>query len=387
MNPPITAELGELEIVEVYSYYDGPRLVSCKGPNGEAMLALWVGGETGNELWYVAPLTKVEFRNLRFGELELRAAFESSQSGFVWLLTERAKRKAEARRIAVGDLRTDWLPDRGEALELGQEVQDRDGNVIGLRPPDLVQLSAVEAIRDYFKLNREAVVTSRQLEVAHEDKFFHWITNRAIRDLLNAGELLTEEKDLDFGGKTKLIWPRGYRYPKRSANKVIDLVQRYSSPAVSGTLGDQGEMLVLEGFARRGFILKGRGKNQNGEKRWIGSNHDLDFIFERDGVGYGVEVKNTLGYMDHNELKLKIDMARTLGVKPVVAARMLPGLWIQELARAGGYGMILKYQLYPLAHVAIAQEIRQEMALPVDTPRRLADRTMDRFERWALGAE
>jgi hypothetical protein len=382
MNLPFTPELGALDVIEIYSYYDGPRLMSCKGHGGQTMLAVWLGGERGEESWYVAPLTKTEFRNLRFGELELRAAFENPETGHLWFLRERPKKSAEARRIELRNVRRDWLPDPGETLELGKPVYDSEGNVIALRPPDLIEISAVEAILRFFELNPEVVVTTRQLEVAHEDQFFHWVTNRAIHDLLNSGELLTEERELDFGGRAKLIWPRGYRYPKRGAKKVIDLVQRYSTNIVGRELGHHGEMLVFEGFVRKGFSFKGREVKQNGGNTRANSNHDLDFVFERDGIGYGIEVKNTLGYMDHGELRIKIDLAHRLGVRPVIVARMLPRTWIQELNRAEGFGFVMKYQLYPPALSPMANEISREMGLPVGSPRFLEDRTMNRFETW-----
>ena len=384
MTLPVTPELGVLEVIEVYSYYDGPRLVSCRGLGGQFMLAVWLGSVAGRESWYVAPLTKMELRNLRFGELDLRSAFEHPDVGYVWLVREQAKKKAVAQRVALQDIRQDWLPDAGEKLELGKPVYDVLGNVIGLRPPDLVEASAVHAIQRFFELNRKAVVTTRQLEVAHEDSFFHWITNRAIHDLLDSGELLTEEKELDFGGTTKLIWSRSHRYPKRNAKKVIELVQKYSANFVGRELGYHGEMLVLEGFTRKGFSFKGREVKGNGSSTWVDSGHDLDFMFERDGISYGVEVKNTLGYMDHGELRTKMEMSRQLGVRPVIVARMLPRTWVQELNRAGGFGLLLKYQLYPPALSSMADEIKKEMGLPVGSPRFLEERTMNRFETWHL---
>ena len=56
--------------------------------------------------------------------------------------------------------------------------------------------------------------------------------------------------------------------------------------------------------------------------------------------------------------------------------------WIKELVDAGGYAMILKYQLYPWTHVQLAKRVAKELALPVDAPKALADGTMDRFVRW-----
>jgi hypothetical protein len=38
--------------------------------------------------------------------------------------------------------------------------------------------------------------------------------------------------------------------------------------------------------------------NSYRERRWDTTKHNLDLIFERDGRAYGIEVKNTLGYVD-----------------------------------------------------------------------------------------
>ena len=108
----------------------------------------------------------------------------------------------------------------------------------------------------------------------------------------------------------------------------------------------------------------------------------MDFIFERDGKAYGIEVKNTLGYMDRVEFEIKIRLCRHLVVRPVFAARMLPKSWINDLINVGGFALIIKYQLYPWAHRELARKVRSELELPVDAPRRLSDGTMARFLRW-----
>jgi hypothetical protein len=110
--------------------------------------------------------------------------------------------------------------------------------------------------------------------------------------------------------------------------------------------------------------------------------HNLDFIFERDRRAYGVEVKNTLSYMDRNEFEIEIRLCETLGVTPVFAVRMLPKTWTYELIGRGGYAMILKYQLYPWTHVELARRVARELRLPVDSPKALAEGTMNRFEAW-----
>jgi hypothetical protein len=46
--------------------------------------------------------------------------------------------------------------------------------------------------------------------------------------------------------------------------------------------------------------------------------------------------------------------------------------------------MIMGYQFYPWTHKEIADQIREELGLPVDTPKRIEQGTMQRFEKWIV---
>lgn len=140
--------------------------------------------------------------------------------------------------------------------------------------------------------------------------------------------------------------------------------------------------MVLEGFARTEFVMRGRNTREFAGKAWTETEQNLDFIFERDGYAYGIEVKNTLGYMDYGEFQTKIRICQFLGIRPVFVARMLPKTWMNELIGAGGFGLILKYQLYPWSHRTLARRVAAELGLPVDAPRALSEGTMHRFLAW-----
>ena len=163
---------------------------------------------------------------------------------------------------------------------------------------------------------------------------------------------------------------------------MFELVNRYSLSATDGTLGMQGEHLVLAAFARQQFLLIAEEANSFKGTAWTETKHDLDFIFEKNGIGYGIEVKNTLGYLDVDEFITKIRIARHIGVRPVFAVRFLPRTWAEALIRSGGYAMIMKYQFYPWSHHDLAKEIRDKLMLPVDTPKKIELGTMQRFEKW-----
>lgn len=102
-----------------------------------------------------------------------------------------------------------------------------------------------------FEDHPEAVFYSRQLEVLFEREFFHWVTNRAVRRLVEEGRIVSEPRRLDIGSEVKLLWHKRFRFYKRAASEVFQLVNRYASAATDGTLGLQGEHLILAAFARR----------------------------------------------------------------------------------------------------------------------------------------
>ena len=202
--------------------------------------------------------------------------------------------------------------------------------------------------------------------------------------LSNEGFISAEWRKLNTGTSIKLVWHRSYRFYRRSATRLVRLVEEYSDPIVGAALGLHGETMVLESFARNQFLMKGRHSREYNGRVWNASEHDLDFIFERDETAYGVEVKNTLGYMDNREFLTKIKLCQRLEIRPVFVVRMMPKSWIHELNLAGGFALILKYQLYPWSHHQLAKKVARELGLPVDAPRAIAEGTMARFMEWHL---
>lgn len=247
---------------------------------------------------------------------------------------------------------------------------------------DAAQEDAVHALAAFFSAHRDQVFYGRQLEVLFEREYFHWVANRAYRELIDRGLVLAERRTLTSGVTVRIMWDRRYRYPRRAAEHLAALIDEYMHPDFSQALGHNGELLIGAGFADRQFVQRGRETRSYVDGTWTESEHDLDFIFARDGVAYGVEVKNTLGYMEQDEFRLKRRLCEAIGVRPVFAVRMLPKTWTNELLKAGGYAMILQWQLYPLSHRALAHRVHAELGITVDAPRALLAGTMDKFERW-----
>ena len=250
------------------------------------------------------------------------------------------------------------------------------------RAPDRFEQAAVDALRTHFETNRERVYSSRQVEVEFESRYFHWVTHRALKLLESERVIMIEQATLSYGAPVNLVWHRSNRYTRRQAKEVLDLIEQYSDPNFTAALGNTGELLVSDGFARFGFVQRGRHAREFAGVRWTKSEHNLDFIVERDERVYGVEVKNTLPYIDDKELFVKLDLCEFLKIKPVFVVRAMPAIWTLEVVRRGGFVLQLRYHLYPLSHKVLADRVRTVLGIPADAPRALYDGTMQRFMNW-----
>lgn len=105
------------------------------------------------------------------------------------------------------------------------------------REPDAQEDRARAALERFFDGRRESVFFSRQLEVQNEGEWYHWITNRALRELIGRGVIGTEVRPLGTGGTIHLMWNKRHRYYRRDARKVVQLVEEYSDPNIGGRIG------------------------------------------------------------------------------------------------------------------------------------------------------
>ncbi len=252
------------------------------------------------------------------------------------------------------------------------------------RPRDPVVDQAKDAIRAFFDRERANVFYKQQLEVIFEDAFFHWVTSRALSELAAEGSIAVEPEELPGIGIIMLYHATTHRYWRRQGQEVIALVRQFSAPTFTAGIGAQGELMFDASLPTVGFLPTGRKVKAYGGKEWQETEHDLDRVFERDGIAYGAEIKNTLKYIPRNELSVKIRMCKHLGLRPLFIVRAAAKNYINEVRLAGGFTLVFRYQLYPFGQKRFADQVREALRLPVDSPARIADGTVQRFLRWHL---
>jgi hypothetical protein len=129
---------------------------------------------------------------------------------------------------------------------------------------------------------------------------------------------------------------------------------------------------------------KGRKVHSFGTAEWTETGHDLDRVFERDSIAYGTEIKNTLSYIDRDEMEIKVRMCKHLGLRPLFIVRYAPKSYVNFVREEGGFTLIFKYQLYPFGQKAFADEVQARLKLPTDSPARIEEGTVKRLLDWHL---
>ena len=253
---------------------------------------------------------------------------------------------------------------------------------IGEYPRDSRVDAAKAAIAAIVDSDRDKVYHIQQLEVFLEKDFFHWVTARAIGELLDEGTLHSEEVELIGETRVKFVFHKSNRYNKREIREKIEIIRSYSESEFTRACGRQAEVLFFNALTNRGFTPQGQETREYKGKRWESTNHNLDFIIERNGIAYGAEVKNKLRYIDKDELEIKLEICDFLSIKPLFIMRYSPKTYNNMIIIRGGYAMIYECQIYPFGAKSKVEQVKSKLSLPVDCPRAIPDGIIDRFEKW-----
>ena len=248
-------------------------------------------------------------------------------------------------------------------------------------------------LQRFFADHPEEVFYERQLLVWFEDGkhpgiprdgFFHWITGRALHELRDEQRIASDVEELAPGTRIRFYRNKRHRFWKRDAARIKALVQEFSTERMVKALGRHGEQMFDAALPRFGFLPVDANVRSFGGREWTETNHDLDRVFARDGIHYGIEIKNSLRYIPPDEFEIKLRMCQFLGLRPLFVARMAPKDYINTVERAGGFTLVLKWQLYPFGMEDLAERVRAQLRLPVDVPSRIADGTVQRLLKWHL---
>ena len=126
---PVGTILGQLEVLDVFEQFDGPKLFTCRNGADACFLVVWVDDHAGAEdVWLYAPVSTKRVAALKLGEFELRRAFIESEGGVVHLVrTSRSGGISAIESMASNTIPDELLPDRGVTLRAFPEPAGRIG--------------------------------------------------------------------------------------------------------------------------------------------------------------------------------------------------------------------------------------------------------------------
>ena len=245
---------------------------------------------------------------------------------------------------------------------------------------------AKEELIKFLLEKKDHIFYLKQLQVIFEKKYFHWIIQKAVKEL-DGFSLRSQATPIPLENQktitAKFIWHPNTRYFVRTINLKAKVLAQMSDPNVGHSCGHYAQLLFSHGLLQKGFSQVAQDTRSFEGRSWTETNHDLDYIFIRDGVPYGCEIKNRFEYIDHKEKDIKIRMCKELGLKPLFIMRAAPKNYIKEIIDAGGFAMIFQAHIYPVGFGPLVQNIRREFpGMEVAETRAIPETILNRFLKW-----
>lgn len=173
---PNFKQLGNLELIEVYIYYDKPLLVSVHNELDHRYMGILIDDQPSVEKWLYVGVSPTRFDHIRSGFLDLYTAFAQSESGtaFIASVPYELDQTATMEVVFCEQLSPDILPEPGEKIiEKTATLPKLSDNLV---------LKAQQAKRVFVRFHVEFV---NQLRTEAPIKYLGEVLV-SIQDLLNA---------------------------------------------------------------------------------------------------------------------------------------------------------------------------------------------------------
>lgn len=254
----------------------------------------------------------------------------------------------------------------------------------GWTPPrdSKIDEAKVVLMEELFNRRPGEVFYTTQIEIMFERRFFHWITGKALTELKDEAKVGSRLEWISPKFSVRFFWPKAHRYWRRQVRDKAALIGQIASEKMAKAIGNHGEMMFDAALSERGFVVRARNFREWDGKIWTATKNTLDRVYQRDGVSWGTEIKNTAQYIAVEELGTKIQMCRFLGLRPLFIMRNAPKHYMNQIYRAGGFGLLFDKQLYPFGMDELAGRVRLELGLPTDCPVSVPDGHTRRFEKF-----
>lgn len=213
--------------------------------------------------------------------------------------------------------------------------------------------------------NKDSVFYKKQIQVIFEDRYPHDITGKAVNELIYEKFLKSAPRTFEKNMKTIFVSRQNLRYTALKIKEKIHIMERFSDDELNDGVGKYAEILFSHMFEKNQFQIIGRNTKTFRGRTWHKSSKDLDFIIERDGISYGVEIKNRFDYMRYYEFQDKLEMCQFLGLLPVFPLRCPSPHQFELMKETGGLALKFKSRVFPPGNQKLVTDIWNHLRLPV----------------------
>lgn len=215
---------------------------------------------------------------------------------------------------------------------------------------------------------KDSVFYKRQIQVTFEDTCPHDVTGKAVNELIESNFLKSQPIPFGTNMHAVFVWRRqgeGQRYKATAIKEQARIISKFSEDEINDGAGKYAEVLFQHLFKTNQFKIVGRDTNSYKGRVWSKSDKNLDFIIEKDGVSYGVEIKNTFDYMPQDEFEEKLDMCNFLGILPLFPLRCPSDQQFTMMQDTDGLALKFKTRIFPPGNQKLVTEIWNHFRLPV----------------------
>jgi hypothetical protein len=112
--------IGDLKILEVFEYIDGPKVFSCENSEGQVFVTNWIDTSPQSDTWFYVPVSKKRLAAIRTGKVSLRECILNVENDFLYEVITPAKGIGEVvvTKRAVETVVEDELPDEDSFVEI-----------------------------------------------------------------------------------------------------------------------------------------------------------------------------------------------------------------------------------------------------------------------------
>lgn len=213
---------------------------------------------------------------------------------------------------------------------------------------------------------KDLVFYKKQIQVIFEDQYPHDVTGKAVNELIEDKFLKAETRAFGKNMHAIFVHRHNVRYTAMAIKIRIKILERFSDDEVNDGVGKYAEILFGHMFERNQFKIIGRNTNTFRSKAWSKSDKNLDFIIEKDGISYGVEIKNRFDYMEQDEFEEKLEMCQFLGLLPLFPLRCPSEQQYAQMKDCGGLALKFKTRIFPPGFQGLVTDIWNNFRLPVN---------------------